>query len=163
MDLTRNHEVSGSIPGLTQWINYPALLWLWRRLADVAPIRHLAWGSPYATGAALKKGREKEKKKKGKETCLFPLLLSLMFRQRISFTFWALSQDVRKNQKPSELILIPFSTFLHKRLSLSHMGLEAGSRELILYLLLFFQVHQDGTGARGDGGRCKWGERRSLF
>ena len=30
------------------------LLWLWPRLADVAPIRPLAWESPYAAGAALK-------------------------------------------------------------------------------------------------------------
>ena len=31
-----------------------ALLWLWRRLADVAPIRPLAWEPPEATGTALK-------------------------------------------------------------------------------------------------------------
>ena len=24
-NLTRNHEVVGSIPGLTQWVNHPAL------------------------------------------------------------------------------------------------------------------------------------------
>ena len=38
------------------------LLWLWRRLAAIAPIRPLAWGPPYATGVALK--RQKTKKKK---------------------------------------------------------------------------------------------------
>ena len=32
-----------------------ALLWLWCRLAAVAPIRTLAWESPYAMGVALKK------------------------------------------------------------------------------------------------------------
>ena len=33
----------------------PVLLWLWRRPAGIAPIRPLAWESPYAEGAALKK------------------------------------------------------------------------------------------------------------
>ena len=33
---TRNQEVSGSIPGLTQWIKDLALLWLWHRPAAVA-------------------------------------------------------------------------------------------------------------------------------
>ena len=32
-----------------------AFLWLWHRPAAVAPIRHLAWEPPYATGVALKK------------------------------------------------------------------------------------------------------------
>ena len=53
-NLTRNHEVVGSIPELTQWVKDPVLLWLWCRLEAVAPIRTLAWESPYAVGAALK-------------------------------------------------------------------------------------------------------------
>ena len=68
---TRNHEVSGLVLGLAQWVNnlaWPvscgvghrggsdlALLWLWRRLVATAPIRPLAWEPPYATGAALEK------------------------------------------------------------------------------------------------------------
>ena len=41
-----------------------ALLWLWHRLADVAPIRPLAWEPPYAMSAALKRKKKKEKEKK---------------------------------------------------------------------------------------------------
>jgi len=32
----------------------PALLWLWPRLAAVAPIGPLAWDPPYAASAAIK-------------------------------------------------------------------------------------------------------------
>ena len=39
----------------------PMLLWLWRRLAAVAPIQPLTWESPYAVGAALlKRGGQKK-------------------------------------------------------------------------------------------------------
>ena len=41
----------------------PALLWLWHRLAAVAPILSLAWESPYAEGMALKsKNKTKNRK-----------------------------------------------------------------------------------------------------
>ena len=36
----------------------PVLLWLWRRLAAVAPIRPLAWEPPYAAGVTLKGKRK---------------------------------------------------------------------------------------------------------
>ena len=80
MNLTRNHEVAGSIPGFlsglkiqhchelwcrlqTQLGSDLALLWLWHRLAATALIRPLAWEPPYAVGEALK--IQKKKKKKG--------------------------------------------------------------------------------------------------
>ena len=37
-------------------------MWLWCRLAAVAPIRPLAWEPPYAAGAALKSKKEKRKR-----------------------------------------------------------------------------------------------------
>ena len=42
----------------------PELLWLWCRLATAAPIHPLAWELPYATGAALKRKKTKEKRKR---------------------------------------------------------------------------------------------------
>ena len=79
-DPTGNHEVSGSVPGLalgvkdpTQWVavscgggcrsgSDPALLWLWHRLVAIAPIRPLAWESPYAARAAQEMAKDKKKK-----------------------------------------------------------------------------------------------------
>ena len=37
----------------------PALLWLWRRPAAVAPFGPLAWKPPYAMGVALKRQKKK--------------------------------------------------------------------------------------------------------
>ena len=45
----------------------PKLLWLWYRLAAVAPFQPLAWELPYATGMALERPKKKEKKKRKKE------------------------------------------------------------------------------------------------
>ena len=44
----------------------PVLLWLWHRLAAVAPIHPLAWELPYAMGVALKRQKRKKKKRKRK-------------------------------------------------------------------------------------------------
>ena len=42
----------------------PALLWFWRRLGAIAPIRPLAWEPPYVVGAAPEKDKKTKKKKK---------------------------------------------------------------------------------------------------
>ena len=42
----------------------PMLLWLWRRLAGVAPIGPLAWELPHADGVVLKQTKQKQKVKK---------------------------------------------------------------------------------------------------
>ena len=80
MKPTKNHEVAGSIPCLTQWVGESiiamscgvgrrrgsdlALLWLWCKPAATAPIRPLAWEPPYAAGATLKKAKVLQNKKK---------------------------------------------------------------------------------------------------
>ena len=55
MNSTMIHEGRGSIPGLTQWVKEPVLLWLWCRRATTALIQPLAWEPPYAADVALKK------------------------------------------------------------------------------------------------------------
>ena len=68
MNPTRNHEVSGSIPVLVQWVGDSGfsmscgvvhrrssdltLLWLWCRPAAAALIQPLAWEPPYAEAVA---------------------------------------------------------------------------------------------------------------
>jgi len=61
MNPTSIHEDVGSNPGLTQWVGDPVLLWLWYRLAAVAPIEALAWQLPYAAHTALKSQKKKKK------------------------------------------------------------------------------------------------------
>ena len=98
MKPTRNHEVSGLIPALAQWVkdpvlpravvlgcrhgSDPALLWLWYRPVATALIRALAWEIPYAAGAAQETAKQINKQKKTQkhkmQCCLHLDLLSLM-------------------------------------------------------------------------------------
>jgi len=48
----------------------PALLWLWWRLAATAPIRPLAWESPFAAGVALEKTKSPPPQKAGACQCV---------------------------------------------------------------------------------------------
>ena len=57
-NLTSIHKDVNSIPGLTQWVKDPALLWLWCRPATAALIRPLAWEPPYAAGVSIKKKKK---------------------------------------------------------------------------------------------------------
>ena len=54
LNLTRNNEAAGSIPGLAPWVKDLVLLWLWCRLVATVPTGPLAWEPPYAAGSALK-------------------------------------------------------------------------------------------------------------
>ena len=47
-----------------RWGSDLTLLWLWSRLAAVAPIRPLAWELPYAAGVTLKNKTNKQTNKK---------------------------------------------------------------------------------------------------
>ena len=50
----------------------PAFLWLWCRLATVAPTGPLVWELPYAMGVALKSRKKERKKEKKRVALLFP-------------------------------------------------------------------------------------------
>ena len=55
----------------------PALLWLWWRLAATAPIRPLAWESPFAAGVALEKTKSPPPKRLGLASVLLRIPASL--------------------------------------------------------------------------------------
>ena len=62
----------------------PELLWLWRRPGATAPIRPLAWGPPYAAGAALEMA--KKTKQTNKNITGEYIKLSKPFRDHVLIT-----------------------------------------------------------------------------
>ena len=60
---TRNHEVSGLIPSLAQWVK-DHVLCPWHRPAAIAPIGPLAWEPPCAAGVAQEMVKRQNKQTK---------------------------------------------------------------------------------------------------
>ena len=66
MNLIRNYEVVGSIPGLPHWVKDPALLWLWCRPATTAPIRPPILRTSIYRRCGPRKGKKTKKKLQNK-------------------------------------------------------------------------------------------------
>ena len=76
----------------------PALLWLWCRLAVVAPIRPLAWELPHASGVALKSKINKYKSLYFKEFILVKVCGFLFVCLFVLFFFRATPMAYRSSQ-----------------------------------------------------------------
>ena len=66
------------------------LLWLWHKLAAVAPIRPLAWDPPYAAGTALKRPKKQNKTKQNmmdSRTLVFLLLFGFGLKSSLARVF----------------------------------------------------------------------------
>ena len=87
MNPTRNHEDTGSIPGLTRGVKDPALtqakllgcrcgldlalLWLWLRPAATAPIRPPSLGASICLTCGPKRAKRQKKKRREKHAFFF--------------------------------------------------------------------------------------------
>ena len=104
-------------------------LWLWRRLVGTAPIRPLAWESPYAAGVAPEKTKKKKEKRK-KE------------RPKLGGTDAGLPRGRDMNEGP-----VPASR-------VSDCGLEGVLKRL---LVLLWPRHAAASLPGGEGRRCLQG------
>ena len=100
----------------------PALLWLWRRLAAIAPIRPLAWELPHAMGATLKK-----KKKKKFYNVIFCYHKSMLFVQLVLLY-------IRKIQRIFFLMLGFFYTFIYPIHSHRFIGLGLYQHKFLKFI-----------------------------
>ena len=75
-----------------------ALLWLWRRPAAIAPIRPIAWESPYATSVPPPKKKDKRQKERKKEESRY----SIQETQRIP-------NKIKLNRRKPRHIIIKIS------------------------------------------------------
>ena len=107
INLTRNHKVAGSIPGLARLrIRHChecggghrcgsdlALLCLWHRLVTTAPTGPLAWEPPYAAGVTQRNSKKTKKNNNNNFIELFPVIFNaqilLKYLRNIDCTIYA--------------------------------------------------------------------------
>ena len=78
-NLSGTCEDTGSIPGLAQWVEDLAWLWLRGRLVATAPIQALAWKPPFAEGVALKRPKPKPNRSPPPKKKLLKIIKSINF------------------------------------------------------------------------------------
>ena len=101
MNLTKNHEVAGSIPSPAQWVKDLVLLWLWHRLVATALIRPLAWEPPCAMRCGPQKTEKREKNSASRArkrillSMIKPFIVSLTFIYSFSKLLLGINQEVK--------------------------------------------------------------------
>ena len=98
-------------------------LWLWYRLAAVAPIGSLAWEPPFVMGVAIKRQKTKDKKKKKKpKSETLDLLGSLAARWPLESNWDIGCADfglASIYNHVSQLLIINVSLYIHSTCSVS--------------------------------------------